>query len=148
MGEGGCSDIEYQTQFSLWCLCGVPLMLGCDLRKMNQPTKELVTNPLLLRIDQDLECRPPMVLYWGEDRFALFKFLSNGEFALGFFNFKETASSVPLYTEQIGIPISSGYGLRLTDVFTGEERPFQKEFLMEKVPAHGCRVFLAQLAKK
>lgn len=148
VGEQGCNDTEYQTQFALWCLCGVPLMLGCDLQTMSQATKDLVTNPKLLRIDQDLECRPPMVLSWDEDRFALFKLMSDGDFALGFFNMSEKACRVPVYTDQMGIPISTGYGLCLTDVFTGEEKPFQKEFLMEEVPAHGCKVFMAQLVKE
>ena len=88
-----------------------------------------------------------MVLSWGEDRFALFKILSDGEFALGFFNMGERTAKVPVYTDQIGIPISTGYGFRLTDVFTGEEKPFQKEFLMEEIPAHGCKVFMARLSK-
>ena len=56
VGEQGCDDTEYQTQFALWCLCGAPLMLGCDLREMSPATRELVTNSKLLRIDQDLEC--------------------------------------------------------------------------------------------
>ncbi len=33
-GNGGMSDEEYRTMFSLWCAVKSPLMLGTDLRDM------------------------------------------------------------------------------------------------------------------
>lgn len=32
--EAGCTDTEDTTEFALWCLMGVPLMLGYDLWSM------------------------------------------------------------------------------------------------------------------
>ena len=58
----GCSDADYRSEFVLWCMFSAPLILGCDIRIMNEATRKLVTNPELIRIDQDAECRPPMAL--------------------------------------------------------------------------------------
>ena len=60
VGAPGCTDADYRSQFALWCMCSAPLMLGCDIRAMNDFTRKLVTNPDLIRIDQDAEARPPM----------------------------------------------------------------------------------------
>lgn len=147
--KDSCGDVEYATEFALWCLLGVPLMLGCDLRSMSEATKKLVLNPDLIRIDQDPECRPPMFLPWGQtnQRFVLFRLLSGGEYALGFFNMGDKDQMVPVYLEQLGIPLYSGYGLELTDVFTGETLKPQREIMMPKTPAHGCVVYRGRLVK-
>ena len=34
-----CTDNEYKMQFSLWCLAGVPLMLGADIRTIKPEMK-------------------------------------------------------------------------------------------------------------
>ncbi len=56
------TDADYRSQFSLWCMCSAPLFLGCDIRNMNEETYKLVTNRRLIAIDQDPECRPPLVI--------------------------------------------------------------------------------------
>ena len=30
VAHGGCTDAEYRSHFSLWCLLASPLMIGCD----------------------------------------------------------------------------------------------------------------------
>ena len=57
-----CSYEEYRLQFVLWCLCGVPLMMGADLRSLAPEYRALMLNSALLRINQDAECRPPYIV--------------------------------------------------------------------------------------
>ncbi|MFQ9800978.1 MAG: hypothetical protein ACLR23_20930 [Clostridia bacterium] len=38
VGVGGCNDAEYRSHFAMWCLFGVPLMIGCDIRNMTPQT--------------------------------------------------------------------------------------------------------------
>ena len=40
ISAGGCTDEEYQTHFSLWAMMNSPLMIGCDVRHMNEQTKK------------------------------------------------------------------------------------------------------------
>jgi alpha-galactosidase len=49
----GMNDMEYQSHFSLWSMFSVPLLTSNDLRKMNDATANILTNPEVLDIDQD-----------------------------------------------------------------------------------------------
>jgi len=157
-----CTDEEYLTQFALWCMLGAPLMLGGDVRKMNDFCRALVLNPRLLRINQDSECRPPYIVQrgrmtcWGPDvpggcegyddcSLTMFKHLSDHEFAIGYFNFAPFAGEVPFTFADAGLPYQSNVGLQLTDAVTGEELGIFRDYYNLRVDGHGCRILLAKL---
>ncbi len=50
---GGMSYVEYQTHMSIWCMACSPLMIGCDVSKMDQETAALLMNREVLAINQD-----------------------------------------------------------------------------------------------
>ncbi len=50
---GGCNDIEYRTQMSMWCMMAAPLMMGCDIRHMNEATRTILLNKDVIAVDQD-----------------------------------------------------------------------------------------------
>ncbi len=148
--SGGCTDEEYKTQFALWCMMGAPLMLGCDIRNMNEFTRKLVTNKDLLRIDQDEENRVVLKLVpgaWGGKMSILFRHLSDNEYAIGFFNFRDDEKWCFAYTEEIGLPVNCGYSFKMRDVFTGEEFPPFKERIQVTLPPHGCTVMIGTIVK-
>ena len=156
VGFGGCTDLEYQTHFALWCMFGVPLMMGGDMRNMSDASRKLLLNKDLLAINQDEECRDPVVIWHTKDPFIqnnciLFRHLSNNEFALAFFNFNEkgdyVARTYGFSFDDIGIPFESGYGLELTDVFTGENIGVKRETFIPPVEPHGCKVYRGKLVK-
>ena len=149
VGATGCGDADYRSQFALWCMYSAPLMLGCDIRSMNKATHDLVTNPRLIAIDQDPEARPPIIMAAkaNPSRATMFKFLSGNEYALAFFNLGEDDMSVHALFTDFGLCHNSGYGLRLTDTFTGEDAGFYREYISVKVPAHDCRVYRATLQR-
>lgn len=152
VGTTGCTDADYRSQFATWCMFSSPLMLGCDVRSMSPTIHDLVTNPRLIRINQDEEARPPFFLQhrYGchdEDRFVCFKFLSRGQYALGFFNLSEEDQELFIMFADAGLETSSGLGLRLQDAFSGEDAGFYQEYYRVKVPAHDCAVYLGTLEK-
>lgn len=157
VGFGGCTDLEYQTHFALWCMFGVPLMMGGDMRDMSEASRKLLLNKDLIAIDQDEECRPAAIVSSGpysKDHgpcLAMFRHLSNGEFALAFFNFGDVDDHEIAYYgfsfDDIGIPRDSGYGLELTDVITGENIGVKKDTFIPSLKAHACKVYRAKLAK-
>lgn len=53
IGNGNQTVYEYKTQFSMWCMLPAPLILGNDLRKMNDKTKAILTNKKAIAINQD-----------------------------------------------------------------------------------------------
>ena len=152
VGTTGCGDADYRSQFALWCLFSSPLMLGCDIRKMSPFIHDLVTNRELIAINQDEEARPPIFLSDSNpqcpgDRIICLKFLSGGDYALGLFNISEEDKELHVLFEDAGLPFDSGYGLRLQNVFTGEDAGFFREYFRVKVPAHDCAIYRARLAR-
>lgn len=53
VGNGGMTDEEYRTHFSLWCMLAAPLMAGNDLRTMSDETLAILTNREMIAINQD-----------------------------------------------------------------------------------------------
>ena len=162
-----CTYEEYRMQFSLWCLCGVPLMMGADLRTLQPEYESLMKNPDLLRIDQDEECRPPYPIRIGsvftgnpdpkegempwreipDASYTLFRHLSDGEFALAFINFSEAETVIHLEMVDLGLPVSSGFALRVRDVYTGEDLGRKTDYFNPTVPGHDMRLYICRLEK-
>lgn len=49
----GCTQAEYQSQMSLYCMLNSPLYASCDIRKMNDETKAIFTNEEIIALNQD-----------------------------------------------------------------------------------------------
>jgi alpha-galactosidase len=54
VGNGGMTDTEYQSHFSLWAIMAAPLIAGNDVRSMTAATKNILTNADVIAVDQDL----------------------------------------------------------------------------------------------
>lgn len=150
LGFSGCNDAEYRQQFVLWCMYSAPLMLGCDIRNMSDESFKLVTNRELIAIDQDEACRPPI---WQrantDDKLqCAFKHLSNGEYAMAFYNFSDREKcGVGAMLELFGITTISGLRAELTDIFTGEKIGVFRDYVRVEVPMHDVKVFKVKLIK-
>src|SRR5213593_4039261 len=53
VGNGGMSDEEYRTHFSLWAMLAAPLVAGNDVRAMSEGARAILTAPEVLAVDQD-----------------------------------------------------------------------------------------------
>jgi alpha-galactosidase len=151
--EGGCTDNEYKTHFSLWSLMGSPLMIGCDIRKANQATKDILLNRDLIAINQDTESRgayrikPEPQWFHTNETFMLAKVLSDGDLALGLFNLSDSDREMSLLFWDLGIPYASGVGLSLYDCWEKKELGVFKERFSPVVPARDCVVVRAKLVR-
>ncbi len=148
---GGCTETEYRTHCALWCLCGVPLMMGGDVRSLSDASRSLLLNRNLIAINQDEECRPPYLACKNGDLYLFVRHLADHELALGYFNLSDK-DSLPGHTfscafDDFGIPYGSGYGLDLTDAISGEHVGFKRDAYIPQIDAHGCRVFRAKIAR-
>ena len=140
---GGCTDIEYQTHFVLWAMMNSPLIIGCDIRSMSEKTREILMNPDVIAINQDPECRSCYKLnpFGSQDTFILVKPLSGAEWAVGFFNFGESAARVELQFWDMGLPLQAGLDLHFYDCLKREPLGAQREFYACCVESHGCQLF-------
>ena len=147
---GGCTDEEYRTHFSLWAIMNSPLMIGCDIRRMTPATKEILTNKDVIAINQDIECRGPYCIkQWNnpDNVFSLVKPLSNGDYAIGMFNFGDRAGEMSLQFWDIGLTTASGRGLSVYDCWKHEELGTFTERFVTTVEPHGCAVLRAKVVK-
>ena len=118
-------------------------MIGCDIRSMPEKTRTLLTNPSLIAISQDPECRScyKVAVYGNADAFVLVKPLAGGEYAIGFFNFGESSYAMTLNFWDIGLSSAAGYGLRLYDCLSNQDVGIVRELLAPDIPAHGCQIY-------
>ena len=147
---GGCTDTEYKTHFALWAIMNSPLMIGCDIRKMDAAAKEILTNKDIISINQDIECRGPYIIrQWNnpENVFALVRPLSTGEYAIGLFNLSDKRAEMSLQFYDIGLPVFSGKGLEMYDCCLHSSAGTFTERYVTQLDSHDCAVFKASLVK-
>jgi alpha-galactosidase len=77
---------EQYTHISLWCLLSAPLLIGCDMTKLDDFTLNLLENDEVLAIDQDELGKEATCVIKDGDLRIYEKELADGGRALGFFN--------------------------------------------------------------
>jgi alpha-galactosidase len=86
VGNGGLTDIEARSHFTLWCMMAAPLIAGNDIRSMLPAIRQILTNKELIAIDQDSLGKQGFrwLVFNGIELWV--KPLKNKEMALCFFN--------------------------------------------------------------
>ena len=138
---------EYEQQFAYWCFVGSPLMMGCDLRAVDEDCKKLMQNKELIRINQDKECRPPYLYVDGTEINMYIRQLENNEFAVGVFNYCDVAKRVTLTFKDFGVPFGAGINISLTDVMTGEKIDSRNTEMSVAVNARGFKIYRCSYVK-
>lgn len=52
-GNRAPTATEYRSHMSLWCIMAAPIIMGNDIRNMNQETKDILLNKEVIAINQD-----------------------------------------------------------------------------------------------
>lgn len=60
IGNGMSHDDE-KTHFAMWCMMSTPLVIGCDLTKMDEETLAILKNKELIAVNQDAACLQAIV---------------------------------------------------------------------------------------
>ncbi len=157
--EHTCTNEEYKTHFALWCMLSSPLMIGCDIRNLNDYCKTLLKNELLISINSDPAGRPPYIIN-KNNVYIMLKFLADNKYAIGIFNmsddeneFKKATDLIPLgypisstvLLSDLGFPVYANKKFKLTNVFTNEKTVSESDSLMFVVKPHDCDVFIMEV---
>ena len=147
VAAGGCNEAQYRSHFALWCLYQSPLMIGADIRNLDETTLALLKNKELLAINNDREGRPPV---WMKDLMprVFFKVLADNEYLIAHFNFFDAESRSYAYLHNMGLSVSSGYALEGYEIFTGEKTGLLTETQQIRIPANDCRIYRLKLTKR
>lgn len=81
---------EQYSHVSAWCLMSVPLLLGCDLTKLDDFTLSLLTNDEVISVNQDPLGRQATVVSRQDSSGILAKDLEDGSKAAGLFNLADS----------------------------------------------------------
>lgn len=93
---------EQYTHISLWSLLSAPLLIGCDLQRLDPFTLNLLTNDEVLALDQDAlgrQARP--IIKEGKIQVWI-KELEDGNKAVGIFNLDDATQNYSLDLKKIG----------------------------------------------
>ncbi len=85
---------EQYTHISLWCLLGAPLLIGCDLERLDAFTLSLLSNDEVLEIDQDPLCKQANCVVENNNLDVYSKPLADGSVAVGLFNRSSAGSTI------------------------------------------------------
>ena len=97
VGMGGLHQGQYRAEVFLWAILGAPLILGNDIRKTDNFTLDLVTNPGVLAIDQDPQCIQGSLARAIGATETWIKPLHDGTFAVVLLNKAEDKQNATLY---------------------------------------------------
>jgi alpha-galactosidase len=133
IGNGGLTEEECRTHFSLWAMLAAPLFAGNDLRNMSAETIAILTNEEIIAIDQDpLGITGHKVI--DEWEFEVFeKKLANGAVAYCFFNRKRERVSMTFDWDTIEV----GDGYQIRDLWKFENIGTTAEPIELEIPGHG-----------
>ncbi len=94
---------EQYSHISLWSLLAAPLLLGCDLDKIDDFTLSLITNDEVIDIDQDVLCKQATRVASKDSLDVYAKPLEDGSIAVGLFNRSNNKSTITASWKDLGI---------------------------------------------
>ncbi|MFD5624740.1 NPCBM/NEW2 domain-containing protein [Streptomyces sp. NPDC127072] len=134
VGNGGMTDTEYRSHFSMWSVMAAPLLIGSDLRQASDATFDILGNKEVIAVDQDPLGRQGKVLSSEGGRWVVAKEMRDGSRTVALFNETGSAQRVATTARAVGLPDAAAYTLR--DLW--QHRSYNTAgAISATVPAHG-----------
>ena len=137
---GGCTDAEYRTQMSMWCMLAAPLMMGCDVRNMDETTKTILLNKDIIDIDQDPLGKQGFRVYRKDGLEAYKKPLAGNRVAIAFLNRNSGDNKITLSFKDLELDPNTDY--TIYDVWEHREVVQPKGTFSADLISHECDVFV------
>ncbi len=146
------TEDEQYTHISLWSLLSSPLLIGCDMTRLDDFTLGLLTNDEVLAVDQDAAGKQAAVVSQSEEKVTITrggrangavhfaktqvwaKELADGSQAVGLFNLGDEAG--PVTVKWGDLKISGKKGVR--DLWRGKDLGEMEGEFTATVPSHGA----------
>jgi alpha-galactosidase len=134
----GMSDIEAQSQFSMWAMLAAPLMLGSDPRALSPTSISMLENPWVIAIDQDPLGAQARLLSQSGSSQVWVKPLADGSRAVALFNRGTSPAQITTTASAVGLPGAPHYIIQ--DLWANQTTTKQK-WISGLVPAHGVILY-------
>ncbi|HWO67065.1 MAG TPA: NPCBM/NEW2 domain-containing protein [Umezawaea sp.] len=138
VGNGGMTDTEYRSHFTLWSMMNAPLLIGADLRTASDATYSILTNRDVIALDQDGLGVQATEIANANGLHVLTKPLDNGDVAVALFNENGSAATIGTTAAAAGLGNATSY--RLTDLWS-KAVTTTSGGISASVPAHGTVVY-------
>src|SRR4051794_36581104 len=112
VGNGGMTDTEYRSHFSLWSVMAAPLLIGSDLRTASPATFDILDNKEVIAVDQDPLGKQGTVVSSEGGRWVVAKEMKDGSRAVALFNESGSPQRVATTAAAVGLPDAAAYTLR------------------------------------
>jgi alpha-galactosidase len=141
VGNGGMTETEYRSHFSLWAMMAAPLIAGNDVRVMMDSAREaksvrdILLNTEVIAVDQDrLGVQGRIVQVSHPETQVWMKPLSDGSRAVLLFNRASVATTVTADWVRVGVTAKQN---RVRDLWTKRDSLVTGERFAATVPSHG-----------
>ncbi|MEU0966146.1 NPCBM/NEW2 domain-containing protein [Streptomyces sp. NPDC005917] len=134
VGNGGMTETEYRSHFSMWSVMAAPLLIGTDLRKASQTTFGILDNKEVIAVDQDPLGKQGTVVSSAGGRWVVAKEMKDGSRAVALFNESNSPQRIATTAQAVGLSNAPAYTLR--DLW--QHRSYNTAGTISSVvPAHG-----------
>ncbi len=132
---------EQLSHITLWCMAAAPLLIGCNLDKLDKFTTDLLTNTEVLAVDQDelgRQAMPVLKKVWTQ---VWARPLYDGTYAVALFNLGFTPTPVTVKWSDLAPVMEHGHALTgrqpIRDLWKRKDLGAATEYTAV-VPVHGA----------
>ncbi len=138
VGNGGMTDTEYRSQFSLWSIMAAPLLIGTDLRTIKPDALQILLNKDVIAVDQDPLGVQGKQVSDATGIHVIVKPLKDGSKAVAVFNETDTTRNVSVNSTEIGLKQGASY--RVRDLWTHADMTSDGSIKVN-LPAHATMMY-------
>ncbi|ONK73723.1 uncharacterized protein A4U43_C04F34590 [Asparagus officinalis] len=140
VGNGGMTTEEYRSHFSIWALAKAPLLIGCDIRSMDNVTHEILSNSEVIAVNQDklgvqgrkIKSDGGLEVWAGP--------LSGGRIAVVLWNRGSSEASITANFSDIGLKSSDTVDAR--DLWEHSTSSSVQGQITVKMGSHACKMYV------
>jgi alpha-galactosidase len=135
VGNGGLTNTEYQSHFSLWALMAAPLIAGNDIANMDEATRAILLNKEVIAVNQDTLGAQGRRVRDDGDLEVWSKPLADGSRAVILFNRGAETQSIAVNWTELGYP--AGLQAQVRDLWTKKALGKAQGRFAAPVASHG-----------
>lgn len=140
LGGVGCTQTEYQTQMSMWCMMASPLAMTNDLRKVSEDDRCILLNPEIIAINQDVLGKAAERKVMNDNYQIFVRPLADGSHAVALLNTSE--KPLTLTADFASLGFAGKYTVR--DVWQHKDVVHNASKWKGRVMPHETRVFVVK----
>lgn len=140
LGGVGCTQTEYQTQMSMWCMMASPLAMTNDLRKVSEDDRRILLNPEIIAINQDVLGKAAERKEMNDNYQIFVRPLADGSHAVALLNTSE--KPLTLTADFASLGFAGKYTVR--DVWQHKDVVHNASKWKGRVMPHETRVFVVK----